>query len=75
MQGYLSLFRKSIFKYKVTYPMQTDLKFAIFFLICTLMRGGGEGGKLNKLGEFNYIYKSVNVFCPSNPFVAFILTI
>ena len=24
----------------------------------------------NKLGEFNYIYKSFNVFCASNPFVA-----
>ena len=32
MQEYLSLFRMSIFKYKVTYPMQMDSKFAIIFL-------------------------------------------
>ena len=31
---------------------------------------------LNKLGKFNYtcIYKSLNVFCTSNPFVVCILT-
>ena len=28
------------------------------------------GKRLNKLGEFNYIYKSFKVFCVSNPFVA-----
>ena len=44
MQGYLSLFRKSIFKYKVTYPMQTDLKFAIFFFDMYFNEGGGGGG-------------------------------
>ena len=52
--------------------MQTDSKFAIIFflLICILMRK-----ELNKLGDFNYIYKSLNVFYASNPLVAFILTI
>ena len=27
------------------------------------------GKGFNKLGEFNYIYKSSNVFCASNPFL------
>ena len=34
-----------------------------------------NGKRFNKLGEFNYIYKSFNVFCASNPFVACKLTI
>ena len=70
--GFYLYFARAFFKYKVTYPMQTDSKFAIFYflLICILM---GKG--LNKLGEFNCIYKSFNVFCPSNLFVACTLTI
>ena len=31
-KGYLSLYRKSIFKYKGTYLLQTDSKLAIIFL-------------------------------------------
>ena len=59
-RGCLSLFRKTIFKYKVTYPMQTDSKFAIFFLSLDMYLNGKEKG-LNKLGEFNYIYKSLMI--------------
>ena len=31
-RNWVSIFRKSIFKYKGAYLMQTDSKFAIFFL-------------------------------------------
>ena len=52
MQG-VSIFRKSIFKYKGTYLLQTDSKFAInflFFLICILMgRGLKKWGNLSTL--------------------------
>ena len=80
MQG-VSIFRKSIFKYKVTYLMQTDSKFAICFLsfdmyvnvksveqIGVCVWGGGGG-------VFNYVYKLFNVYCASNPFVSCLLTI
>ena len=55
----VSIFCKSIFKYKVTYPMQTYSKFVCnnisFFVICILM---GKG--LNNLGEFYYIFVFIN---------------
>ena len=42
-RGYLSLFRKSIFKYKVTYPMQTESKFAIILLSFDMYLNGKKG--------------------------------
>ena len=47
-----------------------NLQYFFFLLICILM-----GMELNKLGDFNYIYKSFNVFCASNYFVACKVTI
>ena len=47
--------------------MQTDSKFAIIFLSFDMYLK--EKG-LSELGELNYIYKSFNVFCASNPFSA-----
>ena len=51
--------------------MQTDSKFAIFFLSFDMYL---MEKRLKKLGEFNYIYKLFKVFSSSNMFVACILT-
>ena len=48
--------------------MQTESKFAIIFFVLICIEMGVDEG-LNKFGEFNYIYKSFNVFCVSDPFV------
>ena len=65
-------FARAFLKYKGTYLMQTDSKFAIIFLSFDMyLMGKG----LRKFGEFNYIYKMFKVFSASNPFVACILTI
>ena len=45
-RGYLSLFRKSIFKYKGTYLMQTDSKFAIVFLSFDMYLNGKRVEKI-----------------------------
>ena len=60
--------------------MQTDSKFAIFFLsfgmyfngkrVEKIGGGGGGGGE-----RFNYIYEQFKVFSASNPLVACLLTI
>ena len=51
--------------------MQTDSKLAIFFLSSDMYL---NGKRVEKLGEFNYIYKLFKIFSVSNPFVACILT-
>ena len=52
--------------------MQTDSKFAIIFLSFDMYL---NGKRVEKMGEFNFIYKLFKVFSASNPFVACILTI
>ena len=45
-RGYLSLFRKNIFKYKGTYVMQTDSKSAIIFLSFDMYLNGKRVEKI-----------------------------
>ena len=52
--------------------MQTDSKFAIFFLSFDMYF---NEKMVEKMGEFNYIYKVFDVFSASNPLIACILTI
>ena len=52
--------------------MQMDSKFAISFLSFDMYL---SGKRLEKMGEFNYIYKLFKIFSASNPFVACILII
>ena len=52
--------------------MQTDSKFAIIFLSFDMYF---NGKRVEKMEEFNYIYKLFNIFNASNPLVACILTI
>ena len=52
--------------------MQTDSTFAIHFLSFDMYL---HGNRVEKLGEFNYIYKLFELFSASNLFVACILTI
>ena len=53
MQG-ISIFRMSIFKYKGTYLLQTDSKFAINFLFFFDMYFNGK--RVEKMGEFKYAF-------------------
>ena len=55
--------------------MQTDSKFAIFFLSFDMYFNGKRVENIGRGGGFNYIYKQFKVFSASNPLVACLLTI